>query len=67
MKNLRDVVLALHALAVVDQSEILGHLSGADSIKTCLFKSVGKVNQVVVLVELATEGKTTSPGVDGCH
>lgn len=63
--NLRDIVLALHVLAVIDQGEILGHLAALDSVEARLLERVGKVDQFVVLVELATECEPARPCVDG--
>lgn len=61
-----DVVLPLHLLSVNGQGQILGHNALlVNSVDASLLELLGEGDESVVSVELAAEGKTTSPGVDG--
>lgn len=60
-----EVVLALQALAVDDQCQVLGHIASLDGLDADSLQLLGKLLQCNVVIDLGTELETAGPGKDG--
>ena len=62
------IVLTLQVLAVDREGQVLGHhVVNVNAVHACLLESTGKLDQLLVVVELTPEDEATRPRVDGGH
>lgn len=62
------IVLTLQVLAVDGEGQVLGHhVVNVNAVHACLLESTGKLDQLLVVVELTPEDEATGPRVDGSH